>query len=1162
MIDLRTAAELLDFGARIGGGQRAQEQLEGAVALHDILCRRGVAYLADEVGMGKTYVALGVLALFRHFEPTFRVLVLSPRENIQQKWMKELGNFVRHNVRFADMRVKALDGRPARALVSCSNLLDLVRETGLDDDRDFFGRFSSFSLPLSGDTESWQRARDSFRKHLSWVDPEVFDLRVKKEAFKDNFARAVCCALPVFDLVIVDEAHNLKHGFREQAAARNRVLGLAFGHPSEKTDRRRLFPGYGCRAKRVLFLSATPIEETYTHLWNQLDLFGHAKGFEGLRDPEVSEDEKKKLAAEVLVRRVTSIQVNGAEHTKNLYRREWRRGGVAQHDQPIRVEDDRQRLVVALVQKKVSEVLGDERFNASFQIGMLASFESFLQTAGVKRDDEEASNFDDPDQTEEQQEREGIDVGSVNGLARDYRKRFDGQELPHPKMDAVVESLAGAWTGGRKALVFVRRVASVKELKRKLDDRYDMWLIETLRSRLPAEVRPKLDQMYAQYRAEKVQARDIGSETPTPGGGVPGRPGATGDDEDRGGTDTFFAWFFRGHGPKGVISGANVQQRFVQRGATYATFFEDNHVMALLGARPQGVTTVLAEALGMPVEALRAELRRRSARFLSSKAKKHARGDRFEAVQAASIELLKDREGPLCEAARVIWHDRYEAAAKKPYTKEPPAIGDWLELPTFWTELRERPRLRARLWPEPRARDFRDAFREREQRAQLLATTARLGHALIDLYVMTIGRIRSLDLRAHEVAEDDATVVDKARIDEYLDLLEGQMAAPLTTRSWGAFDELAAVADHFELILDVNAPDARTRPPSETARVFGDLLRRQQPVGGMSGQVNGTLVKQFRMPGYPLVLVTTDLLQEGEDLHTFCSAVHHYGISWTPSAMEQRIGRIDRVLSQTDRRLSGLAGELGGEDMLQVYYPHLEDTVEVLQVHRVLERMNVFLRLMHEGLGQGEAEQRKLDVAKEIVGGRRYVEPIRTRLRSAFPVPRSALSGGRRGLAVDPAATQAALARFDRLRSRPFGTLRVALEETAPTGVLLGTVQLDRRQQPFALYLQSFGERPLVRCISPVGRVSPDEGQDAIAEEVSALPVRLGVIDKEEGSYDLTVEEDVLLAAEEHDAERIAALIGRVAAQADRLEQHHLPGHDEPLATFRSDLEKELTDGA
>src|SRR3982751_6664396 len=113
MIDLSVAAQLLDFGASIGKGPRAEEQLKGAVAIHNILEQQGVAYLADEVGMGKTYVALGALALFRHFDPNFRVAIIAPRENIQNKWMKELGNSPRHNVRFPDLRMTAIDRQPA-----------------------------------------------------------------------------------------------------------------------------------------------------------------------------------------------------------------------------------------------------------------------------------------------------------------------------------------------------------------------------------------------------------------------------------------------------------------------------------------------------------------------------------------------------------------------------------------------------------------------------------------------------------------------------------------------------------------------------------------------------------------------------------------------------------------------------------------------------------------------------------------------------------------------------------------------------------------------------------------------------------------------------------------------------------------------------------------
>lgn len=1146
MIDLRTASELLDFSARIGEGQRAKEQLEGAVAIHNILAERGVAYLADEVGMGKTYVALGALALFRHYHPDFRALVIAPRENIQNKWMKEIRNFVANNVLFPDLRVKAIDGRPARPLVGCASLLDMAQEVTLDPDRDFFLRLSSFSLPVAGkemvDPEAARRFRDGLRRHLPWMRDEVFDLR-HKQAFKDNMARALCCALPRFDLVIVDEGHNLKHGFGENVSARNRVLALAMGHPGVAADQ-KLFPGYGPRAKRVLFLSATPVEETYRHLWNQLDVFGLGGPYEGLKKPEAEEEEKKAIAARFLVRRVTQVRVGGEEYTKNLYRREWRRGGVRAHDEPIHVEDPRRRLVVALVQKKVSELLGHERFNSSFQIGMLASFESFLETTRLKREEGEVGNFDDPDQTDRVLEREGIDVADLNRLSRSYRNTF-GAEMPHPKMDALVDSLSAAWTRGEKALIFVRRVASVKELKRKLDERYDGWLMRKLTDGIPGGLHAELRKRFEQYRVEKAEAPETEYRND--------------EESDPGGKDTFFAWFFRGEGPRHVVSGANIQQRFIQRGTVYSTFFGDNYAADLLSCRPGEVERHLSNAVGLSREELKAVLRDRSKRFLS-RAKKPARGDRFEAVQAAAVELLKDCEGPHQEGARVVWHQRFESSLKLPHADEAPEVGDFLDLPTFFTELRTREALRERLWLAPVDSDLVRALRERELRAQLLASAARLGHAFIDLYVMTIRRLGSLRLRAQEAAEDDGADTYSAGIAEYLDILEGQMRTPREDRGWGAFDELADISDNFDLLLDVNEPEARTKPLAETAQTFGRLLRKQQPVGGMSGQVNQTLVRQFRMPGYPLVLVTTDLLQEGEDLHTFCSAVHHYGIAWTPSSMEQRVGRVDRVRSHTERRLARVEDRPPlPTELLQVYFPHLEDTVEVLQVQRVLERINVFLRLMHEGLTVTGSEERTINADKEFVRGRRLVPQIRERLKSAFPVTPDQLGREEKGLSVGPPVARQLNDRFMRLAAVTLPGVEVVWEQQEEPGALLGTAKLGGRVQPFTLLLRSVGALPAVRCISPVGRVRPGADQYAIVASAALVPVRIGaVLAREDRTYDLTAEGDVLLApTPETDAARVAALIGRVTLQADALEQEHLPGRDEVLATFREELAQE-----
>jgi hypothetical protein len=46
---------------------------------------------------------------------------------------------------------------------------------------------------------------------------------------------------------------------------------------------------------------------------------------------------------------------------------------------------------------------------------------------------------------------------------------------------------------------------------------------------------------------------------------------------------------------------------------------------------------------------------------------------------------------------------------------------------------------------------------------------------------------------------------------------------------------------------------------------------------------------------------------------------------------------------------------------------------------------------MHEGLSVGDRDQRRIDVKRELIGGRRPVDAIREKLRSAFPVPEWAL---------------------------------------------------------------------------------------------------------------------------------------------------------------------------
>lgn len=345
-------------------------------------------------------------------------------------------------------------------------------------------------------------------------------------------------------------------------------------------------------------------------------------------------------------------------------------------------------------------------------------------------------------------------------------------------------------------------------------------------------------------------------------------------------------------------------------------------------------------------------------------------------------------------------------------------------------------------------------------------------------------------------------------------------------------------------------------PLVDVPRALGSFLRRQQPIGGMFGQIDQTLIRQFRMPGYPFVLVTTDLLQEGEDLHTFCSAVHHYGISWMPSSMEQRVGRIDRVNSATERRLIGLNGEVTGNHKLQVYYPHLRDTVEVLQVRRVLARLNRFLRLMHRDLGMPDQGERQVNIAQEMQRLHEDIAPITEPLHSAFPIRDEMLLGPRQTLAVDRAQTARLLDRFRGIKDMDFKELRVTWEAQAPQDALMGTAHLKRRQQPFTLLLRSLGGRLMVRCVSPIGRLD-DYDRNQVGRHTWPLPVQVAAVyDPKFETYNLATEREVLLGPENQDLTRIESLIETVVQAADDLEAKLLK-LDQPLELFREDLSRE-----
>lgn len=177
------------------------------------------------------------------------------------------------------------------------------------------------------------------------------------------------------------------------------------------------------------------------------------------------------------------------------------------------------------MQKRISEHLR-ENFAGKYQTGLLASFESYVPST---LSDKEHATFDGDD---EERKEDAKDDSVIGQLINSYQQEFNHMP-PHPKMDWVVKQLhEQIYTYGKKQLIFVRRVASVSELKRKFEEHYDNAFIgEYIQN--DAFVR----EMHRYYLANKYNGLvDIDlapHEAENAGGGECA-------------SDDFFAWFYRG----------------------------------------------------------------------------------------------------------------------------------------------------------------------------------------------------------------------------------------------------------------------------------------------------------------------------------------------------------------------------------------------------------------------------------------------------------------------------------------------------------------------------------------------------------------------------------------------------------------------------------------
>lgn len=105
------------------------------------------------------------------------------------------------------------------------------------------------------------------------------------------------------------------------------------------------------------------------------------------------------------------------------------------------------------------------------------------------------------------------------------------------------------------------------------------------------------------------------------------------------------------------------------------------------------------------------------------------------------------------------------------------------------------------------------------------------------------------------------------------------------------------------------------------------------------------LMLAFNTPFFPEILVASSVLAEGVDLHLNCRYIIHHDLSWNPSTLEQRTGRVDRIGAKAEQVMKPI----------YVYMPFIGGTQDEKQFRVVMDRERWFQVLMGDTYPTDEA---------------------------------------------------------------------------------------------------------------------------------------------------------------------------------------------------------------
>jgi hypothetical protein len=915
-------------------------------------------YIADEVGLGKTYIAIGIASLLRHFSENpdqYTDVILVPKQNLQFKWQKEINNFIQKNYLLTDGIVRSILNKPAAYLSRESIKQDLSIFDSSYPSYVLY-RNSSFSLGSDSDLESdnWM---NKLKERLKPEQQNIFGKVCKKFRYKPiiikrAFAYLLNQTLPEIDLLIVDEAHNYKHGTDGDISIRNQLVSRVFGACTNDEELFNEFPEIKeivkPKVKKLLFLSATPINTQLYEIKRQLDCFLDNHLFKNSGDESHTESQINCNLNSFMIRGLMTIKVNQQSYSRNSYRHEHRYGNVVMEEfaAPQCIKDNKTALVLSLMQYKTIKEL-NQKNNNQFEMGMLAGFESF----------ESNSSEYEEESLENRKDKDAKDEHVISGIIESYYNEFSNYP-PHPKQDSLVEEVFNLMLQREKSLIFVRRIASVKELERKLLKKYSDYILNSVRNIRNYTKYPSLRKLIEISELEKNK-EDIDRITDL----LAKRLAKDLKKEFYNYFDTEFflqqqiendlrELFSAGVDNPEIVEFQEEFKQHLHRNSFKSNFIEIVTSLLLKKWRKELLIDEDFEDEDSPID--EDEFSEEKSpyffqRFFHNEGKPFKKRMYQKNWFELNLILINEKynlfelDNQLLSNEPEFINEKNEfkkfglirssvIKATRSDNKNKALIHDDFKTNTLLTNiLLELVPESFTIWieahrPPEDTNSYSQFIDELETLNEILRSIFRQGSGLIPTFIaeaLTKGKHANVDMNT-----------------EMRKLLTGEFRFVL--------NEIEDILIDYDKIKDKNFDNKN--------KIRYNLIQ-QLPVLGVSGHHKRDVRKtaiQFRMPGYPYVLIATDILKEGEDLHSYCKNIYHYGIAWSPSDMEQRTGRVDRIGSLAYRNIKQTDNkddlELAFDNKLQVFYPYLADTLEVNQMCRLFNGMNKFIDIFYNDL--------------------------------------------------------------------------------------------------------------------------------------------------------------------------------------------------------------------